>query len=298
MRNRSEEARLGLHAAGAEQDLPAPRGERGRDSTTIGTPRRSPTAARARIDASTSCSGIMCSMYPTASTGSTKRSTSRAREQRSRRAATARWPSVAAKRRRGVIGGGRELRLASAAGTVARAARALARSCLPEPRECAARGTPPKLPVLARRAIDRLSLTFTVLHVRPRRAHPWTTRLTPAESPSPHSNPPDAADARRTRIVLSTMLVVYVIAVAALIATDQIGMRSGRRWSCPALAIAAAGDRDACARSVRDWAVFLGAVMLFDAGRGVVFGIITISSCPCTWRTRSTPSARSSASRC
>jgi membrane-associated phospholipid phosphatase len=100
----------------------------------------------------------------------------------------------------------------------------------------------------------------------------------PAESTGPQTNPPDAADARRTRIVLSTAFVVYVIAVAALVVTDQLGV-IWKTLVVPGLAITAAVTgrfRD----FVRDWAVFLGAVMLFDAGRGLVFGIITYFKLP------------------
>src|SRR6185295_5729954 len=88
-----------------------------------------------------------------------------------------------------------------------------------------------------------------------------------------HSTPPDAADPRRTRIVLSLLLVGYVVAVATLIVTDQIGI-IWKTLVVPALALAALATGRLRA-FLRDWAVFLSAVMLFDAGRGVVFGFIT-----------------------
>jgi membrane-associated phospholipid phosphatase len=99
-----------------------------------------------------------------------------------------------------------------------------------------------------------------------------------AQSPGTHSNPPDAADARRTRIVLATMFVAYVIAVAALVVTDQLGV-IWKTLVVPGLAITAAVTGRFRA-FVRDWAVFLGLVMLFDAGRGVVFGFINYFKLP------------------
>jgi membrane-associated phospholipid phosphatase len=84
---------------------------------------------------------------------------------------------------------------------------------------------------------------------------------------------PSAADARRTRIVLVSMLVLYLVSICVLVALDQIGV-IWKSLVVPALAITALllGRFKVF---VRDWAVFLGAVVLFDACRGVVYGIVT-----------------------
>jgi membrane-associated phospholipid phosphatase len=80
------------------------------------------------------------------------------------------------------------------------------------------------------------------------------------------------AYAPRTRLVLSTMFVLYVAALAWLIATDHVTI-IWKTLVVPSLALAAALTGKLRA-FVRDWAVFLGAVIVFDAGRGVVYGLV------------------------
>jgi membrane-associated phospholipid phosphatase len=87
-----------------------------------------------------------------------------------------------------------------------------------------------------------------------------------------------AKDARRVRIVLGVMLGVYLVSLLALAMTDQIAV-IWKSLVVPTLALAAALTGRFRA-FIRDWAVFLGAVILFDAGRGVVFGIVTYFQLP------------------
>ena len=71
---------------------------------------------------------------------------------------------------------------------------------------------------------------------------------------------------------------VYLVSLLALLLTDQIAV-IWKSLIVPTLALAAALTGRFRA-FIRDWAVFLGAVILFDAGRGVVYGIVTYFQLP------------------
>ena len=71
---------------------------------------------------------------------------------------------------------------------------------------------------------------------------------------------------------------MYLVSLLVLLLTDQIAV-IWKSLVVPTLALAAALTGRFRA-FIRDWAVFLGAVILFDAGRGVVFGIVTYFQVP------------------
>jgi hypothetical protein len=87
-----------------------------------------------------------------------------------------------------------------------------------------------------------------------------------------------SAPAARTRTVLLALIGAYAVAVFALVALDQIQL-IWKSMIIPGLAVAAASVGRFRA-FVRDWAVFLGAVMLFDAVRGTIYGVVTYLELP------------------
>lgn len=94
-------------------------------------------------------------------------------------------------------------------------------------------------------------------------------------SPSSEVRAPDAESSavdRRARLVLLAIGAFYLLSLCALVALDQIGV-VWKSMVVPSLAIAAIAV-GRLKQFVRDWAVFLAAVVLFDAGRGVVYGLV------------------------
>jgi membrane-associated phospholipid phosphatase len=86
------------------------------------------------------------------------------------------------------------------------------------------------------------------------------------------------APATRTYVVLGALVLAYVLSLLLLVALDHAAV-VWKSLVVPGLALAAAGAGRLRAFA-RDWAVFLGAVVLFDASRGLVFGLVTYFELP------------------
>lgn len=81
-----------------------------------------------------------------------------------------------------------------------------------------------------------------------------------------------SAEARRTRIVLLSVIGFYLVSILILVALDQISV-VWKSLVVPALGLTAA-LLGRFKSFVRDWALFLGAVILFDACRGLIYGLV------------------------
>jgi len=89
---------------------------------------------------------------------------------------------------------------------------------------------------------------------------------------------PEGASRRRIVLVVAGMLALYGVSLALLVALDQVAV-VWKSLVIPTLVVAAAlaGRLHAF---VRDWAVFLAAIVLFDVCRGLLFGLIRFFEWP------------------
>jgi membrane-associated phospholipid phosphatase len=90
----------------------------------------------------------------------------------------------------------------------------------------------------------------------------------PDEPPPPDADP---IDSQRARAALSVLVTLYALAIALLYALGQFGF-FWKTVVVPSLFIVAYLARRFTA-FVRDWSVFLCAVVLFDSVRGLVYGV-------------------------
>src|SRR3954468_20989506 len=90
----------------------------------------------------------------------------------------------------------------------------------------------------------------------------------PGEPLPPQADP---IDSQRARAALSALVTLYALVIAALYALGQFGF-FWKTVVVPSLFIVAYLARRFGA-FVRDWSVFLCAVVLFDSMRGLVYGV-------------------------
>ncbi|HMI93868.1 MAG TPA: hypothetical protein VK509_20985, partial [Polyangiales bacterium] len=93
----------------------------------------------------------------------------------------------------------------------------------------------------------------------------------------PNAPEPAAADAERpadarAKKVLAVVVGAYALALVLLVVLDQVSV-VWKSLVVPGVALAAALT-GRWREFVRDWAVFLAAVVLFDASRGFVYALI------------------------
>src|SRR5689334_21991416 len=95
----------------------------------------------------------------------------------------------------------------------------------------------------------------------------------PLEPAAPASSAPSADSDGRSRKVLAIVIGAYAFAIVMLVVLDQ-AVIVWKSLIVPGMALAAALS-GRLREFVRDWAVFLGGVILFDASRGFVYALIT-----------------------
>jgi membrane-associated phospholipid phosphatase len=93
----------------------------------------------------------------------------------------------------------------------------------------------------------------------------------PEQTVPPHARLEDRFD-RRAAIALAAIIVTYVVAIGYLAATGRFGF-VWKTIIVPVLFLVALVTRR-FTPFVKDWSVFLGAVVLFDCFRGLVFSLV------------------------
>ncbi len=96
--------------------------------------------------------------------------------------------------------------------------------------------------------------------------------------PRPSSDAQDARNLRRARALFLALVLAYAGALAVLYALGLFGF-VWKTLVVPSLFIVAYAARRLHA-FVRDWAVFLGAIVLFDSARGLVYALVVRLSLP------------------
>src|SRR5690349_13597714 len=94
----------------------------------------------------------------------------------------------------------------------------------------------------------------------------------PLEPAAPASSAPSADSDGRSRKVLMIVIGAYAFAIVMLVVLDQVAV-VWKSLVVPGMALAAALS-GRLREFVRDWAMFLAAVVLFDASRGFVYALI------------------------
>ena len=102
---------------------------------------------------------------------------------------------------------------------------------------------------------------------------PASADVQPIATAQHASSAPNSDADRRTRKVLAVVIAAYVFAIVMLVVLDQVAV-VWKSLVVPGMALAAALT-GRLREFVRDWAVFLASVVLFDASRGFVYALIT-----------------------